>query len=167
MKVVGNKTGTCALDFVGTRLHGLACAGLRDDWRILGFDGNGLKGLFAGFDYFGHACNRSTRTDCRNKDIHFTIRIAPNFLRRCFLVNGRVGRIFKLLGDERAGNFLCEGFRSGDRAFHSLCGGCEFEFGTKKGKKSAALEAHTFGHREDQLVPFGRGDEGKCDSRIA
>jgi len=109
MKVVGNKTGACALDFVGTRFHGLACAGLSDDWGIFGFDCNGLKGLFAGFDYFGHACNGSTRTDCRNKDIHLAIRIAPNFLRCCFLVNRRVGRIFKLLGDEMSREFPLRG----------------------------------------------------------
>jgi carbamoyltransferase len=72
------------------------------------------------------------------------------------------------LGTAIAGKYpvsACVDSLLGDR----ICGVASgrAEFGPKKSKKSAAFEAHAFGHREDQLVAFGGGDEGKRDSRIA
>ncbi len=167
VEVIGDKAGTGSLNFVGARFHGLASTGLGDDGGILGFDRDGAKGFFAGFDDFGNTGDGSTRTHGGDKDIDQAIGVGPDFFGGGFFVNGGVGRIFKLLGNEGAGNFFGEGFGPGDGAFHSFGGGGEFEFGAEEGEESAAFEAHAFGHSEDDFVSFCSGDESEGDAGVA
>jgi hypothetical protein len=92
----------------------LSRAGLGNDGGILRLDRNGLKALFPIFDHFRHAGDCSARANGRDEDIHFPIRIRPDFLGGGFAMDGRVGRILELLRDEGAGCFLGQGFGPGD-----------------------------------------------------
>ena len=167
VEVIGDKAGTGSLNFVGAWFYGLAGAGLGDDGGILGFDRDGAEGFFTGFNDFGNTGDGASGADSGDKDIDQAIGIGPDFFRGGFFVNGGVGRIFKLLGNEGAGNFFGEGFGPGDGAFHSLGGGGEFEFGAEEGEESSALEAHALGHGENELVAFGGGDESEGNAGVA
>ena len=82
-------------------------------------------------------------------------------------MNGGVSRIFKLLGNPRAGNFFGESFGAGDGAFHSFGSWGEFEFCAEESEKSAPFEAHAFGHGQNQFVAFGGGDESEGDAGVS
>ena len=134
MEVVGYKAGSCALDFMWTGFHRLSGAGLGNDGGISRLHRNRLKALFPGFDHFGNAGDCSARADGGDKDIHFPIRIRPDFLRSGFAVDSRVGRILELLGNEGAGDLLGQSFSTGDGPPHSFGCRSELEFGSQKGE---------------------------------
>jgi len=56
----------------------------------------------AGFRFLEllHAGNCAARSNAGDKDIDLAVRILPDFLRRCFAVDLRIGRIVELLGDK-------------------------------------------------------------------
>ena len=167
MEIVWNKACARSLNFVRAWFYGLAGAGLGDDGGIFRFYRNSAKGFFTGFNDFGDSCDGASGADSGDEDIDQAIGIAPDLLGGGFFVNGGVGGIFKLLGDEGAGNFFGQGFGPGDGAFHSLSGWGEFEFGPEEGEESSAFEAHAFGHSQDQLVSFGSGDKGEGNTGVA
>ena len=167
MEIVGDKTGARPLDFMRAGFDRLTRTGLGNDGGILRFDRDRLKGLFPAFDHFRDAGDRSARADGGDEDIHLAIRIRPDFLRGGLAVDGRIGRILELLGDERTGRFLGEGFSPGDGAFHSFGGRGEFEFGSQQGQQGSPFQTHAFGHGQDELVTFGGRDEGEGDAGVA
>jgi len=82
-------------------------------------------------------------------------------------VDSGIGGIFKLLGDERAGNFLCEGFGTGDGALHAFSGGGELQLCSMESEEGPALEAHTFRQGENEFVSFGGSDKSEGDPGVA
>ena len=58
-------------------------------------------------------------------------------------------------------------FRAVDRALHPGRAGGEHQFRTVGGQQFAPLNAHRFGHGEDQPVAFDRGGKGEADSGVA
>ena len=167
VEIVRDEACARALNFVGAGFDGLTCAGLGDYGGVLGLNSNSAESFFAAFDDFRNAGERSTGADGRNEDIDQTICIGPDFFGGGFSVNGGVGRIFKLLGNKRAGDFFGKSFGSGDGALHPLGSGGELQLRTEEGEKRPALEAHTFRHGEDEFVSFGGGNESEGDPGVS
>ena len=84
-----------------------------------------------------------------------------------FSMNLRIGRIVELLRHPGVGRVLHQIFGARDRALHAFGAGREHELGAEHGEQRAALERHRLGHREDQLVALGRGDERERDAGVA
>ena len=167
VEVVGKKSGAGALDFMRAGLESLAGESLGDDRRILRFDSDGLERGLAGLEGFHAACDRAAGPDRRDDNVHFSIRIAPDFLRRGFDVNGGVCGVVELLGHPGIWGLLNECFRLRDRAAHPLGTRRENELRPQHGEECPALEAHRLGHGEDHFVSLGGRHEGQCDAGVS
>ncbi len=82
MKIVGNEAGTGPLDLVRSRLKRLAGKGLRDDGGIFRLDSDRNERRPARLDDLDTATDGSARADRGNEDIHFSVGVFPDFLRR-------------------------------------------------------------------------------------
>src|SRR5207248_4809702 len=80
---------------------------------------------------------------------------------------GWVRGILELLRYKVAGMLANEFLSREDGARHSLDGGREMELGAEAGKQSLALDAHVFGHRQDQAVALHGGDHREADPGVA
>ena len=83
-------------------------------------------------------------------------------------MDGGVGRILELLGDEIAiGIGRGEFFRAPDGALHAFGAGSEDEVGAEGGEDAAAFDAHGFGHGQRELIAACGGDVGECDAGVS
>ncbi len=76
---------------------------------VFRFDRENFYVWIGGFENFANAGNRSTRTNASDKGVDFGVRVTENFLGGCLSVSFRVGGVFKLLRNERAG--VCQPVR--------------------------------------------------------
>ena len=82
-------------------------------------------------------------------------------------MDGRIGRVFKLLRNPGIRGFFGQCLGPGDRALHAFRAGRQDQFGAQHGQQGAAFERHRFGHGEDELVAFGRRHEREGDAGVA
>ena len=82
-------------------------------------------------------------------------------------MNLGVGRVVELLRHPRVRRLFHELLGARDGAFHALGAGREHELRAEHREQRAPLERHRLGHREDELVAFGRRDERQRDAGVA
>ena len=82
-------------------------------------------------------------------------------------MDSRVGRIYKLAGDEAVGNFLRQLVSLGDGALHALRPFRQHDFRTVGFQNVAALHTHGLRHGEDDAIAFGRSNRSQADASIA
>ena len=126
-----------------------------------------MKRGFTGLEGFHAASDRAAGSDRRDDDVHFSIRIAPDFLCSGFEMNGWIGRIVELLGHPGIWSLLNERLGFCDRSAHALRPGSENELRAKHGEERAALEAHCLRHGENHFVSLGSRHEGEGDTGIS
>ncbi len=84
-------------------------------------DGNQIFFAFGVFDVAAHAGQRTAGADTGNKDIHFAVRVFPDFRAGGLFMDFRVGRVAELLQQHIfiriAGNNL---FSFADGTFHAF-----------------------------------------------
>src|SRR6516162_4008913 len=97
MEIVWNEPSPGPLDLVRPRFERFAAHGLKYYWRIFGLDRNRLERRVPFLDDFRNAGDRTPRTDCRNEDIDFSIRVRPDLFRRRLLMDDRICRVVELL----------------------------------------------------------------------
>ena len=167
MEVVGDESGSGALDFVWSWLQRLAGKSLRNDWRVSWLHGDRLKRGFAGAERLYATGDRSACSNGRDENVHLAIGVGPDFFSGRFGVDRRIGWIIELLRHPCVRSFLNKGLRLGDSPFHSLGARSENQLGAEHGEEGTALEAHCFRHGEDDLVAFCCSNEGKSDAGIS
>ena len=79
----------------------------------------------------------------------------------------RVGGIFKLSGDEAAGDLLGQSLRLVHGPLHPLSAGGEHQLGTVSGQHGPPLCTHGVGHGEDQAITSAGGHTGQTDAGIS
>ena len=115
----------------------------------------------------GGAGQRAAGADGRDEDVHAAAGVAQNLLRRRRAVRRRIGGILELLGDQAAGMFVAQRLGAADCAGHALGAGGQDQFRPVSRQKTAALDAHRLGHRENETVPLQRRRQGQTDARVA
>ena len=81
-------------------------------------------------------------------------------------MNGRIGRVLKLLRNPGVRSFLRQRFGLGDGAFHPLGARRQNELRAEHRQQGAAFERHRFGHGENDFVALGRGDERERNAGV-
>ena len=167
MQVAWNKSRSGSLNFMRAGLQGFASEGLGNDGRIHRLHRDGSEGRLAWKKSLDDPADRSTGSDRRDKDVHLTIGIGPDFFRRGLRMDGGIGGIVKLLRHPSAGGFLKKLVGFGDRPAHPFRAGRENQVGTEQGQERAAFDAHGIRHREDDLVAFRGGDKSQANAGIS
>ena len=116
-----------------------------------------------GFKKFAHARQGAAGAHARHKDIHLAVGIPPDLRAGGGAMNGGVGGIDKLAGDEAAGNLLGQLLGLGDGAGHALRSLGQHQLRAVGLQQVAALDTHGFGHGQDDFIAPGRGHGGQAD----
>ncbi len=119
-----DEPGADALDRVGS----LLTAGQHR--RRGRFHGHELHRGLAFLDDLGHTGDSAAGADSGHEDVDLPVGVAPDLLRGGFAVNGRVGRVFELLGHEIPLIGLGQFLGLGDCAGHAVGARGQDEFGT-------------------------------------
>ena len=82
-------------------------------------------------------------------------------------MDGGVGGVHKLAGDNAVGGLLLQLLGLGDGALHALGAVGEHELRTVCLHQLAALDGHGFGHGDDHLVAAGGRHRGDADAGVA
>ena len=82
-------------------------------------------------------------------------------------MDGGVGGVHKLAGDDAVGSLLLQLLRLGDSALHALGAVGEHELRTVCLHQLAALDGHGLGHGDDHLVAAGGRHRGDADAGVA
>ena len=82
-------------------------------------------------------------------------------------VDGRVGGVVELLQDVAVGRLLQDLVSLGDRALHAVGAGGEDDFRAVGEQRHAALQAHGFGHGEEEPVALDCGHKRQRDAGVA
>ena len=82
-------------------------------------------------------------------------------------MDGGVGGVHKLAGDEAVGNFLRQLIGLGDGTLHALGALGEHQFRAVGLHQLAALHAHGLGHHDDDAVAPGGGHRSQTDAGVA
>ena len=114
-----------------------------------------------------HAGDGAAGAHAGNENIHFAVRICPDFRAGGSLMGGGVGGIYKLAGDKAVGDFFCQLLGFGNGAGHALAALGQHQLGTVGFHQLTALHAHGFRHDDDDAVAAGGGNGGKTDAGIA
>ena len=153
----------------GRGLEVLAGEFLGDDRAFLRLDGDGDDFLaLRVLDVARHAGDGAAGADAGDEHVDGAIGVVPDFGAGGLLVDGRIGGILELLGQEiflgvGGGDVL--GARDG--AFHAFGAGGENQVGAQSGQHAAAFDAHGLRHGEGELVAARGGDIGQGDAGVA
>ena len=161
VEVAGDEAGADALD----RVRALGPTG--QDGRGVGLDRDDLHLGTALLEHLAHAGDGAARAHARDDDVDLAVGVGPDLLGGGAPVDGRVGGVLELLGDERRRVVLGDLGRLGDGAAHAVGSGCEHELGAVGLEQGAPLDAHGLGHGEDQLDPAGRAHHRQGDAGVA
>ena len=82
-------------------------------------------------------------------------------------MDGGVGGVDELAGDEAVGDLLCQLIGFGNGPLHALGPLGEHQLRAVGLHQLAALHAHGLGHDDDDAVAPGGGDSGQADARVA
>ena len=135
--------------------------------RSIGFHGENLdRGIFF-FQIFTDSGQSSSGSDSGDECVDFTVGVAPDFRSGRPFVACRIGRIFKLLGNEGAGMLSMEFLCFVDRAFHPGRPVGQHDLRPVCLKQFPAFDAHGVRHGEDQTVSFDCGGESETDPSIS
>ena len=96
--------------------------------------------------------NRAAGTNASYKYIYFSVGIRPDFWAGGSSVNSRVGRVYKLPGDEAVRDLVCQFLCFGNRTFHTLRTFGQHQFRTVGLHQLAALHAHSLRHHQNDPV---------------
>ena len=155
-----DKTGANALN----RVRAFRAA--RQHRRGLRLDGDNLHPRFFGFQHFAHAGDGAASAHARDKNIHLAIGVGPDFFGGGGAVNGRVGRVFKLLRNQiaRVGFGQCLGL--GDGAAHALGARRQDQLGAVGAQQLATLAAHGFRHHDGAAVAARGAHHGQTNAGV-
>src|SRR5690625_3961642 len=137
-----------------------------EDGGFRRFDGNDLYVGLAFLEYLAHTGDGAAGADSRDDDVDRAVRVPPDLLRGGLAVDLRVRFVRELPGEDRTGALRRDLLRAGHRTLHPLRTRREHEFRSEGAQQSLALLGHRFRHREHDLVPARRADEGEGDPRV-
>ena len=161
--VQGVRDETCAnaLDLVR------AGRTLGQDGRACGLYGNDLHVGVLVLEVFTHAGDRTAGADACHEDVHLAIGIVPDLGAGGGAVCGGIGHVGELAGNEAARRCGGKLLSLGDGALHALRPIGQNQLSAVGLEQIAALDAHRFGHGEDDLVPSGGRDGSQADAGVA
>ena len=115
----------------------------------------------------GGAADGAARADARDEGIDLPVQIRPDLGAGRAVVRVGVGGVFKLPGDEAAGQLRSQLLGPGDGARHAVFAGGEHQLGAVGREQGAPLGAHGVGHGENDAVAAGDADGGEPDAGVA
>ena len=157
----GNEVGANSLNLVGAGRSTI------QDGRLSGLHPNDLHAGLALFQNLAHAGDGAAGADSRKEDVNLAVGVCPNFFGRRRAVNGNVGLVLELPGQDGAGSCGGNFFGFGNGALHPLGSGGQDNLGTVRSKQHATLHAHAVGHGQDDLVAASRTDQSQGDSGVS
>ena len=116
---------------------------------------------------FARARNGAAGADARNENIDGAIRILPDLRAGRGAVDGGVGRIRKLAGQEAAGRLRGDLLRLGNGTLHALRAVRQDELRAISLEQVAALDAHGLRHGQDDAIAARGRHGGKADAGVA
>ena len=119
------------------------------------------------FQILSDSAQGSASSYASHKNIHFAIRVVPDFWSCRFIMLLWIGRIAKLARNKGSWNFFGKLFGFRDRALHSFRAFCQFDFRAIRFDQISSLDAHRFWHRQDQMIAFLRAYERESNSCIS
>ena len=119
------------------------------------------------FQVFANAGHGAAGAHTGNENIHLAIGILPDFRAGGCLVNGGIGGVYKLAGDEATRDFLCQFIGLGNGTLHALGTLGEHQLCAVGLHNLAALHTHGLGHHNDDAVAAGGCHGGKANAGIA
>ena len=158
---VGHKTGADTLDLVRAGLT------LREHRGSGGLDGDNLNLGVLLLEELAHAGHGTTGADAGDEDVDLAVGVIPDLGAGRGLVDGGVGGVHKLAGDNAVGGLLLQLLGLGDGALHALGAVGEHELCAVCLHKFAALDGHSLGHGDDHLVAAGSRHRGDADAGVA
>ena len=114
-----------------------------------------------------HAGDGAAGADTCHKDIYLPVGILPDFGAGGDPVDGGIGGVHKLAGNEAVRNFLCQLLSLGDGTLHTLGTFRQYQLRAVGLHELAALHAHGFGHDDDDAIAPGGGDGSQTDAGVA
>ena len=111
--------------------------------------------------------NGAAGTHTGHQGIHLALGVCPDLWAGGAVVGIRVSGIFKLSGDEAAGDLLSQSLRLVHRPLHPLSAGREHQLGPVGGQHGPALGAHGVGHGEDQPVAPAGSYTGQANAGVS
>ena len=115
----------------------------------------------------GGAADGAARAGARDEGIDLPVQIRPDLGAGRAVVRVGVGGVFKLPGDEAAGQLRRQLLGPGDGARHAVFAGGEHQLGAVGREQGAPLGAHGVGHGENDAVAAGDADGGEPDAGVA
>ena len=158
---VGHKAGADTLDLVRA---GLALGEHRGGG---GLDGDDLNLGVLLLEELAHAGHSAAGADAGDEDVDLAVGVIPDLGAGRGLVDGGVGGVHELAGDNAVGGLLLQLLGLGDGTLHALGAVGEHELCAVCLHKLAALDGHSFGHGDDHLVAASRRHRGDADAGVA
>ena len=114
-----------------------------------------------------HAGYGAAGSNAGDEDVDLAVGVIPDLGAGRGLVDGGVGGVHKLAGDNAVGGLLLQFLGLGDGALHAFGTVGEHELCAVCLHKFAALDGHGLGHGDDHLVAASRRHRGDADAGIA
>ena len=132
-----------------------------------GLDGDNLNLWVLLLEELAHAGHGAAGANAGDEDVDLAVGVIPDLGAGRGFVDGGVGGVYKLAGDNAVGGLLLQllGFRDG--ALHALGSVSEHELCAICLHKLAALDGHGLGHGDDHLVAASRRHRGDTDAGVA
>ena len=140
----GNEAAADALDLMRRRLS----AGQHG--TVGGFDGHGFERWLLRFDVLADSGDGAAGAHAGDQDVGAAIGIVPDLRAGGFEVNLGIGRIVELLQHVAVGSIGQNLFGFDNGAGHAARTGRKNDLRAEREQKHAALQAHGFGHDDDQ-----------------
>ena len=131
------------------------------------FDRDHFDRRIALLEHFSDSGQGTSGADSGDQRIDPAAGVAPDLLGGGGAVAGRVGRVFKLLRNKGARRPPVNFVSPGDGPFHTGGSVGQDQLRAVRLEQLAPLDAHGFGHGQDQFIPFDRRDHRQADAGIA
>ena len=130
-------------------------------------DADDLHAGLALLEHLAHTRDGAARADAGHDDVDGAVGVRPDLLGGGLAVDGRVGLVGELAGQDRARTLGGDLLGAVHGALHALRARGEDQFGAVGAQEGPALLGHGLRHGQDHVVAAGGAHHGQGDAGVA